>query len=112
MRVQLGNSSLHESHTTAYSRGFCVCLKCFAYGSEAPRRLARPCEGRAVVLSPYAREMLGRLGAGRTPRSGLVWPRPDEIPAWRLLRAATLSPGAARQWVDDGLVAGLLTSGG
>jgi hypothetical protein len=40
--VQLGNSLLHASHTLIYSRGFCVCLRCFAYGFEAPRRLVAP----------------------------------------------------------------------
>jgi hypothetical protein len=65
--VQLGCSLLHASHTLIYAWGFCVCLRRFAYGSEAPRRLVAPCVGRASSPSAYAREMLGRLSSGRTP---------------------------------------------
>ena len=100
--VVLGHTVLHDTHAVIYSRGCCVCLRCLAYATQAPRKLALPCEGRPSPLRHYGKEILARVCARKFPRCGLSWPSPEEAADWVLLQPAAGSVGASAGWTAAG----------
>ena len=71
--IVMGRQPLHSSHRLHYKRGVVWCWHCAGYGTQAPKKLIKPCTGE---LTRGGNEYLRNLARGLTPRKDLQWPFP------------------------------------
>ena len=69
--IILGKQPIHSTHRLHYKRGIVWCWHCAGYGTEAPKKLIRPCKAE---LTRGGEGYLRRIARGDTPRSSLSWP--------------------------------------
>ena len=92
----LGNQMLHAIHLCSARMGVLWCWRCGGYTTGVLRSLADKCPGHP--RTPNQEYTLSRIRAGKTPKPGMAWPRPDiDVPLDVVLEEAPAPPKLSQE---------------